>query len=338
MDKTKIPRRASSPQRGGDAPPRPSSRQHNALPVWVTFVVLTTLAFVAEAASPPVTIVDDFTRPRTWDGRIDMPYFDGQNQLRWSDALVADAGNCTVKRFPEVTMTAARCDRSTVLLNPRVDECRCSGKTAKGVGTAVAYLGIDNSSRERWQWIAQLPNGHREPRLVGANADGLVFDSLEVWSPDTGETIHPRIATRGNFDTTCYLPKRNAYLQFDAEVLLFHAKGGLFLQTSDGRRELLLPVEKSLTGHYRVESISPVPGTSLILLGEVYLKRGPGSARFTLFDLESAKVLFQYERSEDHYVSNVRVIAGPDGHIAFSYLDESEAKYYVVHYRLQRWP
>jgi hypothetical protein len=267
-----------------------------------------------------------------------MPYFDGQNQLRWNDALVADAGNCTLKRFPEVTMAAARCDRSTVLLSPRVDECRCTGKTTKGVGTAVAYLGIDNSSRERWQRIAKLPNGHRGPKLVGANADGLVFSNFEVWSPNTGETVHPRIATLGYIGPTCYLPKRNAYLQFHAEVSLFHAKGGLFLQTSDGRRELLLPVEKSLTGHYRVESISPVPDTSLILLGEIYLKRGPGSARFTLFDLESAKVLFQDERSEDHYVCDVRVIAGPDGHIAFSYLDESEAKYHVVHYRLQRRP
>lgn len=336
-----IPRRTSSPQRGGDVSPRPSSRQHNALPVWVTFVVLLALAFVAEAASPPVTIVDEFTRPRTWDGRIDMPYFDGQNQLRWNDALVSDAGNCIVKRFPEVTMTAARCDRSTVLLSPRVDECRCTGKTTRGVGladTAVAYLGIDDSSRERWQRIAHLPNGHKVPYLVGANADGLVFDSFEVWSPETGETVHPRITTRHYFDTTSYLPKRNAYLQFYAEVSLFRSKGGLFLQTSDGRRKLLLPVEKSLFGHYRVESISPIPGTSLILLGEIYSKRGPGSARFTLFDLERVKILFQDERSKGHYIGKVQVIAGPDGHIAFSYLDESEAKYHVVHYRLQRWP
>jgi hypothetical protein len=305
---------------------------------WITFVVLATLAFVAEAASPPVTVVNEFTRPRTWDGRIDMPYFDGQNQLRWNDALVADAGNCTLKRFSEVAMTAARCDRRTILLNPRVDECICIGKTTKGVGSVAAYLGIDDSSRERWQRIAQLPNGHKGSYLVGANADGLVFDSFEVWSPDTGETVHPRITTRHYFDTTSYLPKRNAYLQFNAEVSLFRSKGGLFLQTSDGRRELLLPVEKSLMGHYRVESMSSVPGTSLILLGEIYSKRGPGNARFTLFDLESAKVLFQDERPEGHYIGKIQVIAGSDGHIAFSYLDESEAKYHVVHYRLQRWP
>lgn len=333
-----IPRRKSNLQRGGDVSPRLGSRQHNTLPIWVTFVVLLVLAFVAEAASPPVTIVDEFTRPRTWDGRIDMPYFDGQNQLRWNDALVSDAGNCTLNRFPEVTMTEVRCDRRTILLNPRVDECSCIGKTTKGVGSAAAYLGIDNSSRERWQRIAHLPNGHKVPYLVGANPDGLVFDSFEVWSPETGETVHPRITTLGYIGPTCYLPKRNAYLQFYAEVSLFRSKGGLFLQTSDGRRELLLPVEKSLFGHYRVESMSSVPGTSLILLGEIYSKRGPGSARFTLFDLERVKILFQDERSEGHYVCDVRVIAGSDGHIAFSYLDESEAKYHVVHYRLQHWP
>ncbi len=306
---------------------------------WIALVVLTAMPLIAISEPPPVvTIVGSFSKPRTWDGRIDMPYFDAQNRLRWNDERVSDAGDCTVAWFHGAEINSARCGRETVMLNPRVDECRCTGKTSSGVGTAISYAGIDNSSRERWRRYRMGADWKSGPRLVGATPNGLVFDNFEVWSPDTGDSIRSATKLRGSYDTTCYLPERNIYLLFDADVTLFHAKGGLFIHTLDGRRELMLPVESTLLGHYRVESIAPVPGTSLILLGERYSTRGPGGARFQLFDLESRKVVFQDERSEDHYAAYVRVIAGADGHVGFSYLDENTAQYHVVHYHIQNQP
>lgn len=305
--------------------------------ILAVFVVLTVLPLIAIGDSfPAVTLVGDFTKPRTWDGRINLPYFNAQNQLRWTDEIGSNAGDCTVSWVLKMLVISAKCDRETVILNPRVDECRCTGKTPGGVGITISYAGIDNSSHESWHRYSYIQDKDPGRQLAAATPDGLVFSNFEVWSPYTGDTIRPALGSRGSADTTCYLPERNAYLQFDADVTLFHAKGGLFLYTMDGMRELVLPVDTTFLGYYRVESIIPVPRTSLIILGERYSKRGPGSARFELFDLGSRKVLFQDERSEEHYITSVKVIAGADGHVAFSYLDESDAQYHIVHYRIQR--
>ncbi len=126
-----------------------------------------------------------------------------------------------------------------------------------------------------------------------------------------------------------------AYLNFKADVSLFYAEGGLYLHTADKKSELVLPVDKGVLGYYIISSMAPVPGTSLILLGEEYLTRGPGSVRFQLFDLDTRQVLFSDERSKGHTVSHVRVIAGTDGHVAFSFLDWNDGKYQVVHYRIR---
>lgn len=303
----------------------------------VSLALIALMAFsplVVSDTAPEVTVVDSFTQLRTRDGRIDLPYFDVQNQLRWNGELVTDAGKCSVDWFPGVTLREARCSRTTLMLNPRVDECRCSGKTSMGVGTAISYAGLDATSKERWRRYSHAPDSHSGRRLSGADPDGLVFDNLEVWSPDTGETIRPADASHRSFDTTYYLPGRNAYLKFDAEVTLLHSEGGLYLQVPNGGLELVLHVETKLFGYYRVESVAPVAGTSLILLGERYSTRGPGSARFELFDLATRKVLFRDERSEDHYIASVKVIAGADGHVAFSYLDETQGEHQVVHYRI----
>lgn len=322
------------PQRVGD--PRPFRTKEGAALAWLALILLTASSSVAMGDSPPaVTAVDSFSKPRSWDGRIAMPYFDAQNQLLWNNDPVTDAGDCSVEWFPQANLSSARCNRRTVMLNPRVDECRCTGRTPGGAGTAIAYAGIDDSSHESWRRQSLTAGQTSRPRLAGSTPDGLVFDTSEVWSPYTGDTISPALSPRAVFYTSCYLPWRHAYLTFDADVTLFQAKGGLSLQTMDGKQELVLPVETTLFGFYRVEAIAPVPGTSLIILGEEYSTRGPGSARFELFDLESKKVLFQDERSEGHYIADVRVVAGTDGHVAFSYLDESLGKHQVVHYRIR---
>lgn len=330
---------SANPLRVGGIPPRPYRRKRTTLPVWlVSIALIASPAIVIGDSSPAVTVVGSFSKPRSWDGRIAMPYFGSNNQLLWNDDPVTDAGDCSSAWFPQAKLSSARCERRTVMLKPRVDECRCTGKTSNRVSTAIAYAGIDDSSHERWRRQSLTAGQTSGPQLAGATPEGLVFSNFEVWSAHTGETVHTALSRPGSFTSTCYLPDSRAYLKFDADVTLLHVHGGLSLHTSDGKRELVLPVQSTLFGYYTVESIAPVPGTQLVLLGERYTTRGQGSARFELFDLESRRVLFSEERSKGHYIADVRVVAGSDGHVVFSYLDESAGHFQVVHYRIQGQP
>jgi hypothetical protein len=306
--------------------------------IWALFCVLFSVSFVALAGPHPVVkVVKDFSIPKSWDNRVAMPYFDENNNLLWNGELVMQAGDCFADWFTETNLISPRCRRSTVMLNPRVDECSCTGNTqVVGMGVSVvAYVGIDEHSSERWRRLGLVSGQGPELFLTGATPDGLVFSNFEVWSPYTGETLRSALSSYGRYSSSCYLPTRGVFLKFEAEVSLFRVKGGLYLYTADGKRELVLPVDRGLLGYFEIESITPVPGTSILLLGESYHTRGPGSARFVLFDLDTKRVLFRDELSEGHLVADVRVTAGTDGHVAFSFLDETTGKYKVVHYLLQ---
>lgn len=304
-------------------------------PISLTLLALITIPPVVLGASPPaVEVVDTFSQPRSWDGHVSIPYFDAQDHLRWNDEAVSAAGSCSADWFPGAFLSSPRCGRRTVMLNPRVDECRCSGKTKTHTGTAVAYAGIDKQSHETWRRQSLAPTLVQGPLISGATPEGLVFSDFEVWSPLTGKTLRAATRTPGSFSSACYLPERNAFLKFDADVTLLKTHGGVYLYAPDGKQQLVLPVERSLLGYYLIESMAPVPGTSLVLLGESYATRGQGSARFELFDLNTRKILFTAERAKGHYITDVRVAAGKDGNVAFSFLDESAGKYQAVHYRI----
>jgi hypothetical protein len=305
---------------------------------WLLFFLLFIVSFVALAGShPEVEVVGGFSKPLTWDNRVSIPYFDQKNKLHWNDEVVTQAGDCSVDWFPGITLMSPHCRRTTIMLNPRVDECQCFGKIeASGVGGgAVAYVGIDESSSESWRRQSSLSRQRPELYLSGATPDGLVFHNFEVWSPLSGKTIKPGWGSFSRPYRTTYLPARKAYLNFKADVSLWSAKGGLYLHAGDRKGELVLPVDKGLLGYFLITSMVPVPGTSLILLGEEYITRGPGSVRFELFDLDERRVLFSEEFSKGHTVSDVRVMAGTDGHVAFSFLDENDGQYHVVHYRIR---
>lgn len=270
--------------------------------------------------------------PRTADeARVYIPYFDDQNGLHWNDERVADAGSCSGDWFPGTGAWSPMCWRSTVMLGPRVDECRCTGQTSAGVRTGIAYVGVDANLRERWRRERHSRTVGEAPHLIGANGGGLVFSNLEVWSPITGKTIRPAATAQGSRHS-CYLPDRNAFLEFDADVTLLHAKGGLYLRTADGKRELVLPVDRGLTGYYVVDAMAPVPGTPLVLLAEYFTTRGPGSARFEVFDLETKRVVFREEWAPGPHINRVRVLTGSGGHVVFSY--STGAEHSVVHFRI----
>jgi hypothetical protein len=275
--------------------------------------------------------------PRQWgDGaelHVELPYFDANDDLRWDDSLVAHAGLCTPNSFEHDLGANARCDRRTVLRTPRVDTCRCIAPEPVVTRSAVLYIGLDETLRERWRRSPATLRS-RPLTLAGAHATGLVFEDGEVWSPATGATV--RSATRGRgLSRSCWLPDRDAFLEVDADVTLVRTRGGIYLRSRNGERTLVLPVARKLIGHWVVEDLDPVPGTSLVLLGERFELRGrPGPIRFTVFDLSNQKILFRRELDPHHLIGAVRVVAGRGGHVGFSYLDNKTGQWVLYHFRL----
>jgi hypothetical protein len=261
--------------------------------------------------------------PRQWgDGaelHVELPYFDADDDLRWDDSLVANAGLCTPNSFEHDLGPNARCNRRTVLRTPR---------------SAVLYIGLDETLRERWRRRSPATLRSRPLTLAGAHATGLVFEDGEVWSPATGATV--RSATRGRgLSRSCWLPDRDAFLEVDADVTLVRTRGGIYLRSRTEERTLVLPVARKLIGHWVVEDLDPVPGTSLVLLGERFELRGrPGPVRFTVFDLSNRKILFRRELDPHHLIGAVRVVAGRGGHVGFSYLDNKAGQWVLYHFRL----
>lgn len=274
--------------------------------------------------------------PRLWGAgpelHVDLPYFDAEDHLLWDDTLVATAGICTPASFSGAVPADARCERRAVMRAPRVDECRCLAGAPVVTRSAVLYIGLDEALRERWR---RPPAPFRStPRyLAGAHASGLVFADGEVWSPVTGATVRSATRDRG-LSRSCWLPQRDAFLEVDADVTLVRTRGGLYLRSRDGERTLLLPVERKLIGYWTVEDLESVTGTSLVLLGERFVIRGPGAVRFTVFDLSTRKIMFRRELDPHHLIGPVRVIAGRDGHVGFSYLDENAGEWVLHHFRL----
>jgi len=215
-----------------------------------------------------------------------------------------------------------------------VDECRCTGKLEGGrVASGIAFIGVDDERAERWRRTRLSPRQRQAPRLVGAHPEGMVFSDREIWSPATGKTIRPRSPGAESFYATYRLPGTELFLEFDAEVTFFRGKGGLYLHgLESGKRELVLPVDDRLTGYFEIQDISSLPGGRWILLSEIFTTRGPGKARFQIFDLDEHRIVFEEAFAEDHYVSRAKITMGPEGNVAFSFLDATTGEYVVVHY------
>jgi len=267
--------------------------------------------------------------------RVNLAYFDAQGRLQWDDGRVSDAGSCNGGWFPQTGGWSPRCRRTTVTLAPRVDECRCTGTLPDGRGrTGIVFAGLDEAGDERWRRVRLSPLEGEAPMLAGAHGQGMVFSDLEVWSPATGATIRRGVRAE-HFRSAHYLPMRDRFLGFQADVTLLRSRGGLYLYGSEsGERELVLPVDDSLTGYYEIADLAVLPGERWVLLGERFSTRGPGRARFEIFDLESRRIIFSEAFEKGHYISGVRVTTGRAGNLAFSFLDETAGEYVVVHYRV----
>lgn len=125
-------------------------------------------------------------------------YFDAERRLGWDNSPIhrVATGECDTQ--PTRPTRFGHLPRSVILARPRVDQRACPGDR----GEVRTVLGLDDDGNVRWQ--RQLAS-HAGPvmdsqsytrDIIGADEDGLVTNTLEVWSPTTGESLVPAAVAR----------------------------------------------------------------------------------------------------------------------------------------------
>lgn len=275
--------------------------------------------------------------------RINRPFFDANGRLAFNASPVPGPG----QSFCAEGTTFSR--RVTHLLSPRVDEVEC---TAAG-GRRAMLLGIDGAGRTVWRRPLGFRSGefNFDEIVAGASREGIVLNNLTVLSPATGEVLfhpptHPVGAEKRPVpdhdlaEATAYLPDRRAFATFQAEVSLFERSGGVdLLDPGTGRREPLLPVVTTLLGGYwRVEAMALDSSRRYLLLGNRFSFRGPGGVSLVVFDLAARRKVYEERFIEDHYGGELAFCVDAGGNVGFSFLDETEARRVLVHYRIAGRP
>jgi hypothetical protein len=233
-----------------------------------------------------------------------------------------------------------------------VDEVQCA--PSGGSTTPSAFLlGIDAGGRTIWRRSLGFRSGKFtfDEIVVGATREGLVFNNLTVLAPATGKVLHAPpthpvdrearpVPDHDLSQATIYLPDRRAFVTFDAEVTLLERSGGVYLlDPRSGQRDLLLPVSTTLLGgHWRVETLALAAGGRYLLLGHRFSFRGPGGVSFVAFDLAKRRTVYQERFIEDRYGGSLAFAVDERGNVGFSFLDETEGRRVLVHYRVPPAP
>jgi len=281
--------------------------------------------------------------------RVDQAYFDADNRPRWyGERLDARAVKGCAAPTPADT-AGSRAWRRARLARPRVDEQLCPDLRHPG-RSRKALVGLDAQGRVAWERPLSFRSGPAdiEQWLVGATSEALVLSNLEVWSPATGETLVParthasgpdgRPVPDHHFSTSAlYLPSRREFLVFEADVTLLRREGGLYrIGANDGRKELWLPITTTLIGTYdRVESMALSSDGRFALLGLRQEVRGPASVAVAVLDLTSGQRVFEERFGSGRTCSDTHVVAGRDGHFAFSYSDASARELVLMHFQVR---
>jgi hypothetical protein len=290
--------------------------------------------------SPPPAVAKLGEQRLAWSAagpgpRVDRPYFDGRGRLLLDDAVggpaACPAGSTEVRRI-------------TRLLAPRVDEVGCS--------TGGSWLiGIDAEGKAAWRRALGFRSGvHTLDEVVlGAGPDGIVLSNLTVVAPRTGETLVPApVGPVGperrpvpDYDlaqSALYLPHRRAFVLFEADVTLVRRKGGLYLlHPAQGKKDLLLGVSTTpLGGYWRVEEMGLSADRRHLLLAQKLAVRGPGGVAFAVIDLATGRRVFEERFGEGHFCRDPQLVVGSGGQVGFAFLDETEGKRILVHYRVSR--
>jgi len=310
------------------------------------------------AAAPPLSVRERseqiFAFPDPADApsapRVDRPYFDAAGRLRWADVPIhaRATGACDTAPPQRNANGYPLHPRRTRLLSPRVDERSCS---REGAPAQISLLGLDDAGAVRWERDTAFASGaHRIGQWpIGASPEGLVLGSLEVWSPQTGETILPaatraipsesRAAPRYTFTgAALYHPIRRTLFVFDAEVALTSSRGGVFeIDPATGAKTLRHPVATTwLRGFDRVEEMVLSADGRLLCLAQRVAWRGPTDVSLAILDLASERLLFLERFCDDSgdTCAEPHVVVGPGGAIGFSYADLNRREHHLLRYAI----
>jgi hypothetical protein len=221
--------------------------------------------------------------------------------------------------------------RRVLLGHPRVDELRCPDGN---------YLiqGLDTTGRLRWQ----RPRGERS--IIGRSEQGLVTTNLEVWAPDTGETLVPAPTRRGEVPryrfhyAALYRPTPGDFILYAPQPYEFGTKvAGLYrLLPASGNHELLLADGRCGfmgLGRNRVVDLRADPaGRYLYLLRRCDHRGFPPQDNLAVLDGITRTILFEDQHDPDQQVVDL-ALAG-NGDLGIALQDTRQYQVRLLRYRL----
>jgi len=265
---------------------------------------------------------------------VNRPWFDASGKLQW-DGDAADSNRCQASLQALTPFyTDVKCRVKTHFSHPRLDECRCEYRRDDNqTGVWQSFIGGENN--ETWERHRCDKNKKSCAYLSDITTSGIIFADHEVWSIENGQTLFPaQNALRQQHFSSLYLPSSGRFVEFDGESGLMTSRGGLWMfDPRSNQRELIDPLDGGLTGFWKVEKMSELSASGVLVLVERRATRGLGHLRLKLFDALERRTLGIYKLSARGLYSDIHIQQTPDGQIAVSFFD-AEA-YVVVHYRIK---
>lgn len=264
---------------------------------------------------------------------VNRPWFDSAQKLRWDESEI-DTHRCeTSLKILTSISTDVTCRVKTHFIQPRLDECRCEYRLDDHQ-TRVWQSFIGGEHNETWErHRCESANG-RCAHLSDVTTSGIIFADHEVWSIQSGKTLFSAQKTaHKQHATSFYLASTHRFVEFDGESNLIASKGGLWIfDPHTNKKELIDPIDDGLFGYWKVEKISEIPNSGVLILVERWATRGLGDLRLKLFDLSKRKTLAIYKLSSDGLYSDIHIQHAKENQIAVSFFDAKA--YVVVQYRV----
>jgi hypothetical protein len=281
---------------------------------------------------------------------VNRPYFDGDDSLRWDGALVYGANDSECEPLPNALSTSVVIMRKVRLRLPYVEEVKCRNPDGSS-RPEILLAGFSSNGQMKWQRRLSFKSGSHQldQWLIGASAEGLVLSSLEVWSPETGETIVPAIThivgtgaearpvPDYNFTyAALYDSTRKVFYVFEANVSLSKHDGGVYrLNPRTKEKDLLYGVVAMALGVYdHVEAMERSLNGKYLLLAHRQTARGPNSVSFLIFDIEQRAPVYQSRFGEGEFCSSSQIVVGTNGNVGFAYRNNSRKQYYMIHFQI----
>ncbi|MGE4511208.1 MAG: hypothetical protein AB7D43_08925 [Sulfurimonadaceae bacterium] len=264
---------------------------------------------------------------------VNRPWFDASQKLQWDESAI-DASRCNVSlhvlssQYPDV-----QCSVKTHFTHPHLDECRCEYRMNEHkTGTWQSFIGGENN--ETWERHRCDKDKGTCVYLSDVTTSGIIFSDHEVWSIDDGKTLFSSQKTsHKQYSTSLYLPSSECFVEFEGESTLISSEGGLWIfDPINNKRELIDPIDDGLSGYWKVEKMSEIPDSKILILVERWATRGVGDLRLKLFDLSKRRTLGIHKLSSDGLYSDIHILHAKNNQVAVSFFDAKE--YIVVLYRV----